>query len=117
MNLYYNLKTAPYTFTSNSGTFNDRFVLVYKQSFLSNNQSEFNSNAIVLYKPNENLHIISGTIQMKEVKVFDSRGRLLLDKKNIDAVSTEVYLGTTNQVLLIEITTDDGSKIIKKYVN
>ena len=117
LNLYYNLKTAPYTFTSNSGTFNDRFVLVYKQSFLSNNQSEFNSNAIVLYKPNENLHIISGTIQMKEVKVFDSRGRLLLDKKNIDAVSTEVYLGTTNQVLLIEITTDDGSKIIKKYVN
>ena len=53
----------------------------------------------------------------EEVKVFDVRGRLLFDKKNINATSTQINLGTTNQVLVLEITTNESVKIIKKYVN
>ena len=118
LNLYHNLKSSAYNFSATAGTFNDRFVLVYKpQETLTTQQSAVDANAIVLYKPNADLHINAGTILMDEVKVFDVRGRLLFDKKHINATSTQINLGTTNQVLVIEITTNDSIKIIKKYVN
>ena len=117
LNVYHNLKTSAYNFTAVAGTFNDRFVLVYKDALLNTNQVAINPDAIVLYKPNADLIINAGTILMNEVKVFDVRGRLLVDKKNINATTTEINLGTTNQVVLIEITTNDLTKIIKKYIN
>lgn len=118
LNLYHNLKNSSYNFSATAGTFNDRFVLVYKQQeTLTTQQSLFDANSIVLYKPNADLHINAGTILMDEVKVFDVRGRLLFDKKHINATTTQINLGTTNQVLVIEITTNDSVKVIKKYVN
>ncbi|MEC4005919.1 choice-of-anchor J domain-containing protein [Flavobacterium sp. SUN052] len=117
LNLYHNLKNSSYNFSSNAGTFNDRFVLVYRETYLNTNQSIINSDAIVLYKPNADLQINAGTIIMNEVKVFDVRGRLLFDKKDINATTTQINLGTTNEVLLIEITTSDSIKINKKYIN
>jgi hypothetical protein len=114
LNLYHNLKNSAYNFSATAGTFNDRFVLVYKQQeTLTTQQSAVDATAIVLYKPNADLHINAGTILMKEVKVYDVSGRLLFDKKNINATSTQINLGTTNQVLVLEITTSDAVKIIK----
>ena len=54
---------------------------------------------------------------MKEVKVYDVRGRLLMEKKEINASIIDFDLGTTNQVLLFHITSDDSRTIVKKYVN
>jgi hypothetical protein len=54
---------------------------------------------------------------MKSIKVFDIRGRLLLEKEAINANKTSFNVGSTNQVLLIEITSIEGTMITKKYVN
>jgi len=54
---------------------------------------------------------------MKKIRVFDVRGRILLEKEDISTTQTTINVGSSNQVLLIEITTNDGISITKKYVN
>lgn len=115
--VYYDLKQAPYHFRSNPGTFNDRFVLVYQNNLLSTPSTSFTADSIVLYMPDGNLHIDSGATVMQSVRVYDVRGRLLLEKNGINANTTVLSLGTTNEVLLVEITSQDLIRVTKKYVH
>lgn len=113
----HDLKQSSYVFRSTAGTFNERFVLVYRNGALAVPTASFSSDSIVLYKPAQELFVDSGGAFMQSIKVFDVRGRLLLEKKNINATRTSFDAGFTNQVLLIEITSSDGLKVTKKYVN
>lgn len=54
---------------------------------------------------------------METVHIFNIRGRLLIEKKNINASETRINMTATNQVLLVEVTSVDGAKAIKKRVN
>jgi hypothetical protein len=38
-------------------------------------------------------------------------------KNNINASETKINVGTTNQVLLVQVTTVDGIKATKKVIN
>ena len=53
---------------------------------------------------------------MATVKVFDIRGRLLLEKNSINATQTTIGGGTANEVLLIQITTTDGIVVTKRAI-
>ena len=117
LNTVVNLKQGAYSFAANAGTYNDRFVLVYKNSTVATNNSSFNENAIVLFKPNQDLFIDAGTTTMNKVRVYDVRGSLLVEKQAINDTKTSLNIGTTNQVLLIEITSADGEIVTKKYIN
>lgn len=117
LNVIHDLKLAPYTFFSDNGTFNSRFVLIYRDQTLSSNSILSENSSIVLYKSNQELQVHSGTLIMKSIKVFDVSGRLLLTKDNINSSATSLNVGTTNQVLFVEITTSDLVTVLKKYIN
>lgn len=117
LNVVHDLKMSDYSFTSNIGTFEDRFVVVYENSLLSSSESIWNENAIVIYKPNDLIVVNSGTVNMKNIKVFDVRGRIIVEKNNVNSLETRIDVGDTNQVLLFEITSEDGKVVTKKYVN
>ena len=53
---------------------------------------------------------------MSTVKVFDTRGRLINELKDINTNQTTLYAGETNQVLLLQITTDTGITVTKKVI-
>jgi hypothetical protein len=53
---------------------------------------------------------------MDEVKVFDIRGRLLLNLKDINATQITFDEGVTNDVLLVQITTVEGVIVTKKAI-
>ena len=117
LNIMHDLKIEPYTFTTGIGTFDSRFVLKYTDSALGTHSNEFTEHSVVIYKNTEgNFVITSGIFAMSTVKVFDIRGRLLLDKSAINASQTMFNIGMTNEVLLVEITTVDGLKVTKKVV-
>lgn len=117
LNVTHNLTQSNYVFYSESGTFDNRFVVVYRDGLLSNPTTAANENQIVIYKPNDKLIISSGNIIMNGVKIFDVRGRLIFENKNINANETAFDLGTTNQVFIVQITTDDLKVVTRKYVN
>lgn len=115
LNVVHNLKQGPYSFNSAAGTFDTRFVVVYKDAALGN--TEFADGAgVVIYKPGDELMIDSGSQVMKQVRVYDVRGRLLLEKNGINNTQTSLALTAANQVFVIQITTDEQRVITRKYV-
>jgi hypothetical protein len=117
LNVIHDLKMSDYNFVSTIGTFEDRFVVVYENSFLSTSASVWNENSIVIYKPEDLIVVNSGSVTMKSIQVFDVRGRMIVEKRDINSSETRIDVGDTNQVLLFKITSEDGKVVTKKYIN
>lgn len=115
-NTIHDLRAAPYTFSSESGVFNTRFELRY-ENLLSVDQPILTINNVVVYKQNQELVVNTGKISMSKVQVYDIRGRLLVEKNNINANEVRLNAGTVNQVLLVKITSASNEVVTKKVMN
>ena len=112
-----NLTTGEYNFAANAGTDNTRFELVYSPTLATNNVT-LNENNVIVYKNNNTININSGNQTISGVKVFDIRGRLLVEKNNVNASQTSIDGSSfANQVLVITITDNNGLKVSKKLIN
>ncbi len=115
LNIYHNLKDSPYQFTSNSGTYNNRFKIVYQTTTLSNSANDFNNNVIVY--SNENININSNFQTIKSIFVYDILGRKLKEYNNINLKNFEIKnLIKNNSSLLISILLEDGNLVSKKII-
>jgi len=115
LHVIHDLKSGPYTFATEAGTFEDRFVLRFTNQALG--VPVFSENTVVVYKSEDGLHVNSGTIPMRAVAIFDVSGRLIAANNAINNVQTLfTSLPITNQVLLVQITSETGGKITKKVV-
>ena len=113
----HNLRTSAYDFTSDAGNFDTRFEIVYQMPTMTTGKPEFNANQVVLYKDlNNSLIVNTGSEKMKTVKVFDIQGRLLLEQNNIDAAQTALNINGSTEVILVQITTENGAVVTKKYI-
>ena len=115
LNTVTDLGTGSYSFASAIGTFNSRFELVF-QRVLGNNSPEFTSNNVVAFKDHGDIRINSGSTVMEQVRVYDLKGRLIVEKKQINATETKINTTAENQVLLVEITAANGLKVTKKII-
>ena len=117
MNIIHNLTEGPYSFASQIGTFDTRFEIIYQTSSLGVSDVEFNQNQVIIYKtPSSELSINTGSIIMSSVKIFDINGKLLFDKKGIDSTQTLLNLGSTADILLVQITSREGVVVTKKVL-
>ncbi len=113
----HNLRTSAYDFSSDAGNFDTRFEIVYQMPLSTTGKHEFNANQVVLYKDlNNSLIVNTGSEKMKSVKVFDIQGRVLLEQNNIDATQTALNINGSNEVILVQITTENGAVVTKKYI-
>ncbi len=112
-----NLSQGSYDFVTEAGTFEGRFEIVYTNTVLSNPANELTANSVVVFKNNAGLHIDAGKLVIKNVELFDVRGRQVFATQNINSNTTTVTGVTAeNQVLIARISTQDGSVINKKVV-
>lgn len=115
LNVVHDLKQAPYTFDTNYGTYNDRFVLRYTNEALSNSTFGTTTN-VVVYTPKSNqITIQSGAQKMTEVTVYDLLGRPIAVKNEIN--ENEIVfnnLTAKNQVLIVKIKLEDGQVVTRK---
>ena len=115
LNTVTNLSSGSYSFASAIGTFNSRFEVVY-ESVLEVNTSEFSPNSVIAYSENGEININTGKTLIDQIRVYDLQGRLLAEKKQINATETKTTSFAVNQLLLIEITAVNGAKITKKII-
>ena len=111
----HNLNTGAYSFTSAIGTFANRFEIIYALPLGVGNPI-FTANSVIIYNHNNEFVVNTGNIIMYSVKVFDIRGRLLQERKDINASQTTVGSGLSNEVLLVQITSEDGITVTKKVI-
>jgi hypothetical protein len=111
------LKTGGYTFTALAGATKTRFSLKYQKT-LGIATPLFDENSIVVYKNDENISIKSNGNAIENVKLYDIRGRLLFEKTKVNANETSIESSKfANQVLIVQITSDDKKVVNKKIVN
>jgi fibronectin-binding autotransporter adhesin len=116
LGLYHDLSESNYTFTSEAGTFDDRFEVVYTTTALGTNTPQLDANSVIVYKQGTTITINSGTAEMTGVTIYDIRGRNLYSKADINATITTVSgLQAEQQVLIVEVNTLKG-KVSKRIV-
>jgi len=77
----------------------------------------FNESQVVIYKtPTNEISINTGNVVMSMVKIFDIRGRLLQEQKGINATQTLMNGGLSTEVLIVQITSEDGVMVTKKVL-
>jgi hypothetical protein len=111
------LHEGPYTFVTEAGRFDQRFVIRYQNETLSVDVPEFNESYVVVFKQDERLSIHTLGASMQKVVLYDMSGRTLFQRQG--ELGREVVfdsLGIAQQALLIEITTTDRGVIYKKYI-
>ncbi|TBX66369.1 hypothetical protein EZL74_11000 [Flavobacterium silvisoli] len=112
----HDLHTGGYTFSATAGSYDARFEVLY-QLPLGYDAPVFHANQVVIYKNTANEFVINtGSAVMNTVKVYDIQGRLLLERKGINASQTTVNAGMTNEVLLVQITSEEGTVVTKKVI-
>ncbi|TWH92322.1 reprolysin-like metallopeptidase, partial [Flavobacterium cheniae] len=74
-NVIHNIKQGPYSFTSQEGTFENRFELVYKNTTLGG-EDFVDENALTVYTSNNGI-VLNSSALISEVVVFDVLGRKL----------------------------------------
>lgn len=111
----HDIKAGEYTFTSEAGTFDSRFEVVY-QNALSHSQPALNGNAVIAYKSNGVIFIDAGAI-LDNVQAYDLRGRLITGKNGINKRFTTLDCGQSGQVLILKVTDLKGNTVNKKVLN
>ncbi len=112
-----NLQTEAYTFAAPAGATSTRFSLKYQKT-LGTNIPIFDENSIVVFKNKGNIHIKSNGTSIDNVKLYDIRGRLLFEKNKVNANETSIEsLKYANQVLIVQITSNDNKIVNKKVAN
>jgi hypothetical protein len=111
------LKTGSYSFTATAAVDNTRFSLKYQKT-LSIEGQEISDNSVIVYKNSGVIYVNSGAKMMNNIKVFDIQGRLITEQKSVKANTTSIQnLKASNQVLIVNVTTDDNQVISKKVEN
>jgi hypothetical protein len=117
LHITFNLRQAPYVFTTDQGTFNDRFVLRYTDTSLSNSDFSALSASFVVFKSHDVITIQSDATQIGEVVVYDIQGRILNDFKNLATSEFQFSAPSAQQVLVLKIITKDNLSFYRKILN
>ncbi|WP_298150510.1 hypothetical protein [Flavobacterium sp.] len=108
------IKTVPYTFTSETGVFDNRFEMAYTDADLSTTNAF--PNAAAIYSKDGTLFVQSPN-QMKTVRLFDMQGRLLSENKNIG--NTYVQLNRPDlrgKLLIVQVVDEQDKDFVKKII-
>lgn len=117
LNIIHDLRAGDYQFATEIGTFENRFDIRFTNTALGTTIPAFDANQIVIYKNTTNEFVVTtGTTIMSSIKVYDIAGRLLLKKKDINATQTTFNGGMVNEVLLVQITTEEGIVVTKRVI-
>ncbi|PAM95925.1 hypothetical protein B4N84_05080 [Flavobacterium sp. IR1] len=116
--IIYDLSTGDYTFTTEIGTFTNRFEIRYaSKTTLGTGDYDTAANTVLVSVKNKELKVTSTIENIKEVTVYDISGKLLYDKKKVNSTELQIQnLPVANQVVLVKITLENNSTQTKKVI-
>ncbi|MDI1254963.1 MAG: T9SS sorting signal type C domain-containing protein [Flavobacterium sp.] len=117
LNVIHDLKAAPYTFQSEPGTFNDRFVLRYTNSTLGVGIIDNTEGKVIVAKEKNQLKIQSTAATIEKVVVFDLLGRKVFEKEQINSntfLASDIVLN--QQAIIVKVTLSNGTIVTKKII-
>ena len=115
LGIIHDLKQSVYSFSTNTGENNTRFILRYTNETLGND--DFINNDLVTVYSNASIVVESNKEMLSNVKVYNVLGQLLLDKSNINSSYFEINsIQKNNQALIVQVELSNGVQIVKKII-
>jgi hypothetical protein len=115
LGIFHDLRTAPYTFTGTTGRDENRFVLLYNSSRLSQDDVALANNLMVV--ANDNVTIHSSMENINTIEVYDVLGKLIKTYSNVDSKEFMLKnLTKNNTTLLVKIELANGAIVNKKVI-
>ena len=112
-----NLRNENYTFSTLVGTFTDRFVLRYTGKTLGTDDLENLENSVLISVKNKTVSITCSKETIKEVTVFNVGAQLVYSKNKVNSSELQITnLHSSDQVLLVKVTLENGSTVTKKVI-
>jgi len=111
------LKAGNYTFTTEIGTFVDRFTISYIDKTLGTGDFENAENDVLVSVKDKIIKVKSTKEALTEVVLFDVSGKMLYRKNKI--TNTELVISNLqsgNQVLLVRIVLENGHSTSRKVI-
>lgn len=112
----HNLTDSSYTFTTEAGTFDNRFTIIYTTQALSTNTPVLTFSEVIVYKQGTAIKISAGTTEITSIAVYDISGRELFTDNAVNAPQTTINeLQASQELLIVQINTLKG-KVSKKLL-
>jgi hypothetical protein len=117
LNVIHDLKQAPYAFSTDTGTFDDRFILRYTNSALSTENFQTTNNSVVVSTKATEIKINSYIENIQSITVYDMLGRSLFEAKDIDNKTYSINrMASGQQALVVKITLKNGTIVSRKII-
>ena len=112
----HNLTNGAYTFTSEVGTFNDRFIVAYAQEALGTDIPAVQTKEVIVYKSGKQVKV-EAPAAINTVTIYDMLGKTIFQKSNVDGTSFATSeLNVAAQVIVVQVTLDNQQVISKKIL-
>jgi autotransporter-associated beta strand protein len=107
-NQLHNLGQGGYNFTTEAGTFNSRFAIVYNvDSVLETASNSDADGSIMVYKDTGILKVKSGISEIRSLVIYDVQGRELYNKSAVNKCDLSINcINPQQQMLLFRIATE-----------
>jgi hypothetical protein len=116
-NVLHNLRLSGYTFCTDVGVFNDRFVLRYANKSLGTDDFEAVNDVVSIVVKNKIISINSNFQYIDKISVYNISGQQLLNRENIqDTKSIIDSLPASRGILLVKVLLENGNSITKKVL-
>ena len=118
LNVIHDLSASDYTFTSETGEFNNRFEIVFRDSFLSINEEELSVNNLTIIElQNGDVQFkVPNQYEIKTVEIIDILGRSIYSLKGDSSKETYNLSNLSQATYIAKITLTNGQVITKKAV-
>jgi hypothetical protein len=113
LNILHNLSQSPYSFTTNSGRFDQRFAIRYMPN-LAVNPFETLATKVQIFKRNNQLEVVSALEEIERVEIYDLLGRKLYSQAGLSATQFTVQEVLNQSVVLVRVYLKSGAHCTKK---
>lgn len=114
------LKKGFYSFTSEVGEFNDRFVIKYKHDPIDDNSLEvdsYDSKNFAVSSDEQEIKMVSKNAEISTVTIYNTLGKTLHSNMNVKSDTYKVKdIAAANQVLFISVVFNDGTSQVVKLI-
>ncbi|NMH28211.1 choice-of-anchor D domain-containing protein [Flavobacterium silvaticum] len=114
LQIEHDIKASPYSFTTEVGTFDNRFEIVYTTQALG--QPEFDQSGLQIAVKDQVISIRNSQ-EIASVTIYDITGRQLFQKSGLNTTDYSIdTLAAQQQALMVNIELADGTKVTKKIL-
>jgi len=117
LNVIHDLKQSPYVFTTQEGTYDDRFVLRYTNSSLGNEDFDVNDNSVIVSADGSRIKVKSENETIAAIAVYDILGRTIFETKEVGSKSFSTdKIAAQQQALIVKTTLKNHQVVSRKII-